>query len=403
MARTPEQIGALRFLVVEDHGFQRWAIAKALESLGAREVLLASDGSEALEALARDGASVDVIVTDLNMPGMDGMAFIRHVGERSCTSALIVASEHDVALIDSVATMAAAYGVRVLAAIPKPLTPGKLAAALADLEAQPRPPAPPAANSFTAEEAIAGISRGEMRAYFQPQVDMADGGVRRAEALIRWCHPSHGIVLPEAFIPALERCGAIDALTTHVVTQAAAACRRWRSHGADVGVSVNISLASLEDVRLSERLAALVEGEELDPRNMTIEVTESLAVASLGKVLENLSRLRMRGFGLAIDDYGIGYSSLQQLARMPFTELKIDRSFVRGAVENNVGLAVLESSLQMADRLRLLTVAEGVEQANEWELLRRLGCRLAQGHFIARAMPPGDFERALQRGDWSGA
>jgi EAL domain-containing protein (putative c-di-GMP-specific phosphodiesterase class I) len=176
-----------------------------------------------------------------------------------------------------------------------------------------------------------------------------------------------------------------------MLQESARACRRWRVGGLGVTVSVNVSLTSLEDVRTSERYAECVRAEGLDPREVVLEVTETAAVSELASMLENLSRLRMMGFGLALDDYGTGYSSMEQLTRIPFTELKIDQSFVRAALTQPSSRAILESSLEMADKLKITAVAEGIETLEQAALLRDLGCTMGQGLFFAPPMPEPAF------------
>ena len=156
-------------------------------------------------------------------------------------------------------------------------------------------------------------------------------------------------------------------------------------------MSVNLSLKSLTDIRLADRVTELVLSENLEPRHMVLELTESAATTDVGKALENLARLRMKGFGLSIDDYGTGYSSMQQLTRIAFTELKIDQSFVTNAAKQESAKVILESSLDMARKLNITAVAEGVETQADWNLLRQLGCGLAQGYFIARPMEAGAY------------
>lgn len=393
MPLTRDQLADLRFLVVEDQGFQRWAMGQMLETLGAEKIFSAGDGRAALEIVKSLDPPVDVILTDLNMPGMDGMEFIRHLAELGMSIALIVASEQDRSLISSVMTMARNYGVNVLDAIEKPVTTKKLAMALERFARSPMAAERVAPPEFGVDEIVHSIARDEFEPYFQAKVEIATGRVRGAEALARWRHDAHGIVLPQAFIHKLEASGQIDALTMSVLAKATVACRGWRAAGFDIPVCVNLSLVSLADTTLAERVLAVVSRHGLDPKHVTLEITETAAASHLGKVLENLSRLRMRGFGLAIDDYGTGYSSMQQLVRIPFTELKIDQSFVRNAPSHASSRAMLESSLEMAGKLGIVAVAEGVESRHELKLLTDLGCPLAQGYYIARPMAADEFLR----------
>ncbi|QJR14503.1 EAL domain-containing response regulator [Usitatibacter palustris] len=400
-------INGLRFLVVEDHAFQRWLIGSLLDGLGAESVHLASDGTAGLRTLAKAGDQIDIVVSDLDMPGMDGMQLIRHMGERRHPASLIVLSAMQSPLLASVEAMAREYGVTFLAAIPKPLTARKLQAAL-DLH-RPRPEVPARAPlpRFTPVAIAQGLERGEFEPYFLPRVDIATGCIRGAEALARWNHPTQGRVQPEAFIPVVETRGFMESLTNLMVCTATAHCRTWRDLDLDLSVSINISSTLLGDGRLADRLTELVAAAGIEPRHVTFEITETAATRNLGRTLENLTRLRMYGFGLAIDDYGTGYSSMQRLVNMPFTELKIDKTFVTNAAREPSSRAMVESSLELARKLGLTTIAEGVEDREAWELLRSMGCPQAQGYFIAAPMPAAEFltwaheQKQLPGASWS--
>ncbi|HUP98756.1 MAG TPA: EAL domain-containing response regulator [Usitatibacter sp.] len=391
-------ISGLRFLVVEDQGFQRWAVAHLLEGLGAKVVLSATDGADALEIYRNAEPPIDIVVSDLNMPGMDGMEFIRHLGGMGNKVAVILASDLDKALVASVATMTQAYGIELLEAMQKPITGKKLAAALRRY--QPRMKLESVDPTvFGIEEIVEGLRGNEFEPYFLPKMNLQTQVIVGAEAVARWRHPQRGTVLPAAFIPLLETSAeAMDYLTQTIVRKAAAACRQWHDEGREQHVAVNVSLISLTDVSLAERMTQLIAEEGLEPRDVVFEVTETAAASHLGKVLENLSRLRMKGFGLAIDDYGTGYSSMQQLTHIPFTELKIDQTFVRKAATQRSSRAVLESSLEMASKLRIQSVGEGVETKEQLVLLRELGCHLAQGFLIGKPMRAAEFSRFAASG-----
>jgi len=389
------RIADLRFLIVEDHGFQRWATRQILENLGARFVVEAADGREALESFRNAEEPIDIIISDLDMPGMDGMELIRHLGAEGRPVSMIIASALDRALVGSVETMTTAYGINLLGAIEKPITAKALEVAIRG-HALPRAKVDRTkvvGPTFTIEEITEGLRNHEFEPYFQPKVELSTGAIKGVEALARWRHPQKGVILPSAFIKPLESSGQIDSLTMSMLEMAAVCCRTWRRGGLDATVSVNLSLKSLADVELADRVTELVLAQELDPRHMVLEVTESAVATHLGSALENLSRLRMKGFGLSIDDYGTGYSSMQQLSHIAFTELKIDESFVRNASRQKASRVILESSLEMARRLNIVAVAEGVETQLDWDLLRSLGCDLCQGYFVAVPMETGEFFR----------
>jgi EAL domain-containing protein (putative c-di-GMP-specific phosphodiesterase class I)/FixJ family two-component response regulator len=386
----------LRFLIVEDQGFQRWTTDYALRQLGATTVFSAGDGQTALEIYKSAEPRVDIIITDLHMPGMDGMEFIRHVAEYGVPVALILATDQDQSVITSVETMTRAYGVHLLEGIKKPLTPKKLAAALSRFE---RPAArsigkPRAAKPhFSLEQIVEAIEDNQFEPFFQPQVALANGRIRGVEALARWRHPVHGILGPEVFIPTLETSLQIDGLTIALLRKALVCCKSWRVAGIDATVSINLSLTSLTDTTLADRLMNVTREGSVDACHVVFEVTETAAMSDVGRVLENLSRLRMNGFGLSIDDYGTGYSSMQQLTRIPFTELKIAESFVRNAPRKSSSRAMLESGIEMAKKLGIVAVAEGVETKEEMAICRDLGCGLVQGFYIAEPMKASDFVR----------
>jgi EAL domain-containing protein (putative c-di-GMP-specific phosphodiesterase class I) len=392
------QIADLRFLIVEDHELQRRSTRFTLESLGARHILEASEGRAGLAGFHDAIDPIDIIVSDLDMPEMDGMEFIRLLGAEVRPVSIILASALDRALIASVETMTTAYGVTLLGAIKKPITAAALEAAIHRFSVSwsDRHPIKIPDPTFTLKEIANGVRNGEFEPYFQPKFDLSTGAIRGVEALARWRHPELGIVLPNTFIKLLEENCRVDDLTMKMLEMSASCCRAWRLGGLNATVSVNLSLTSLADVTLANRITELVLAQGLDPGQMVLEVTESAAVSELASALENLSRLRMMGFGLAIDDYGTGYSSMQQLSRIAFTELKIDQSFVRNASSQKSSHVMLESSLDLARRLNIDAVAEGVETQSEWDLLRTLGCDMGQGYFAAMPMETGEFFRWMR-------
>ncbi len=389
-------IAELKFLVVEDHAFQRFMMRNVLASLGAKNVVEAADGSEALDIIRALNTSVDFIISDLDMPGMDGVEFMRHLGEAKSQASIILTSVLDSSLLASVDTMARTYGLTILGVIEKPITAVKLARliqlhqSLQPTLQRPAAQAKTARSTFTLEQIVAGLKNDEFEPFFQPKVDLVTGQVKGAEALARWRHPRDGIIAPELFIPLLEQTGWIDDLMWAMLKKSARVCRDWRETSAlDVTMSVNLSIKSLAAKGCADRLVELVRAENLAPKHMVLEITESATTTDVGQVLENLARLRMKGFGLSIDDYGTGYSSIQQLTRIAFTELKIDHSFVAAAARQPSARVILESSLDMARKLGITSVAEGIETQQDWDLLHELGCELAQGYFIARPMDVG--------------
>lgn len=385
---------AFDILVVEDHDFQRRMIVRMLERLGSHSVTQAANGREALAALST-AQRCDLLVCDLDMPEMDGLALLRHLGEARLDVPVMIISGQPRALIESVESMARAYGVYVIGTCDKPVTELTLAEALSRIEERlPSDNEVPGA-TLTLEETLDAVARNEFEAWYQPKIALGSGKAVGAEALARWRHPQRGVLGPGMFVALLEQSGHIDELTATMLVQAARACAQWHATGHPLVVSVNISLASLGNAAFADSVTRLVVENGLDPAYMNLEITETAAMADLAPALENLARLRMRGFGLSVDDYGTGFSNLRQLTRVPFTELKIAQNFVTDAAERPAHRAILKSSIEMTHSLGMTCVAEGVESAAVLELLEELACDQVQGYHIAAAMEPEDFGRWL--------
>jgi len=376
----------LGLIVVEDHDFQRQVALSFLAQLGVRQVIEAADGREALDKIRGAPWPVDVALCDLDMPGMDGVQFIRHLAEDQLVTSVILQSGLETQLIASVEGMARAHGLTVLGTIEKPVTAQKLYNLLSRYKpgATPRKVLPP---SITPEDIRRGLAENEFIAYYQPKVEFQTLKLAGVEALARWRHKEKGLLMPASFIEVAERNDLIDALTMRMLETGFAQHKAWAERGLVTPMAVNLSLAYLGQTNVADVIFGLATRLGLSPKLITLEVTESLVTTNLTYVLENLARLRMRGFGISIDDYGTGFSSMQQLSRIPFTELKIDQSFVTGATNRPNLRVILESSLQLAHRLGLRAVAEGIEKDEEWALLKSLDCDVAQGYFIARPMP----------------
>jgi EAL domain-containing protein (putative c-di-GMP-specific phosphodiesterase class I)/AmiR/NasT family two-component response regulator len=382
----------LHVMVVEDHDFQRRVAVQLLRRLGVTELREAANGLEALRTLGEMPGKPDVVISDLDMPGMDGIEFIRNVAKLHLAHAVAVTSSLDAAMLNTVETMARAYGLQVLGTIEKPLTERRLTQILGlyQRHADEARVTHPEREELTAEALRAALDRGEFVAHYQPKIDLRTGRPKGVEALARWEQPDGRMRLPAFFLPSIEKTGLLDTLTERLLLDACVAAKRWESRSLVLNVSVNVSMVSLSDVDVADRYLAIVRGNGVDPRQITIEVTENAVMREAAKALDALARLRLKGFGLSIDDFGTGYSSLQQLGAIPFTELKVDQSFVHGACEDPRKRTMVETSLELARKLKLLSVAEGAETREEWDLLVALGCDQVQGWFVSKALKAGE-------------
>jgi EAL domain-containing protein (putative c-di-GMP-specific phosphodiesterase class I)/AmiR/NasT family two-component response regulator len=387
----------LQVMVVEDHGFQRRIALRLLAELGVERTLEGVDGLHAMEVLRQQAAPPDVVLVDLDMPGMDGIECIGQIAHERLARAVVVVSALDPALLHTVQTMARAYGLRVLGSVEKPLTREKLEAILQRLgehagEAQDEGEA-----DFSVTALIEALEQGQIVPWFQPQVEFGNGKVVGVEALARWERPDGSVVGPALFVPVLEREGYANLLTDRMLEQGCQWLQRWHQAGLRLKLSVNVSPLALADSAAADRYQAIVESYAILPEDVVLEITESSVMSDAARGLGLLARLRLKGFGLSIDDFGTGYSSLAQLAQVPFTELKIDKEFVFTAHAQPRKRAMVEASLDLARKLSLITVAEGVETMEDWQMLAELGCDIAQGWLIGRPVPGSELQAAVAR------
>lgn len=387
----------LTVLLVEDHAFQRKLGTRLLEAVGGVRVLEAADGFEALALLKARPGEVDIALVDLDLPGMDGVDLIRAIAEGPLVRAIGLVSAMDPAVQHTVTVMTRAAGMRVLGAIEKPLTREKLGPVFAAY--RERIQHSDDGDMAPAEAAIleAALYRGDIEPWFQPQARMHDGHVIGVEALARWRQPDGRVLGPGAFLPALEHANLTELLTRTTLEHVARHWIQWSHQGYRLRVSVNIRAADLLDSAIVDHYESIVRRVQMPTDQVVFEVTESSVMADTAKGLGILARLRLKGFGLSIDDFGTGYSSMSQLAQIPFTELKIDRSFVSGAHIQPRNRAMIAATVDLARRLKLGIVGEGVEHPEEWDVLSAVGCDAVQGWLVSKAVPGDQVPKAIDR------
>jgi EAL domain-containing protein (putative c-di-GMP-specific phosphodiesterase class I) len=340
----------------------------------------------------------DIAVIDLALPGMDGLELIRHLATFESRVRLIVTGAQPANLMFAVETMAQAFGIDLLGTIAKPVTGAKLKALLDNYAPVTEQSAAAGGPTFTFSEVGIGLQKRQFEPYFQPKIELATGQVKGLEIFARWRHPEHGVLGPSAFIDALEQNNRIDFLDWSMIEMSVERCRWFHDQGIPTSISVNLAPETLAHPNFVRQVTACVGRHRVLPDYLTFEMPESSVLNSDPNFIERLVRLRMMGFGLAIDDYGTGRSNLQLLARIPFSELKIDRSFVDGASRRRPLSTVLRSCLGLAHSLDRMSVAVGVETRQDWDFLQELGCTYAQGYHIANPMAAADFPGWLE--DW---
>ena len=380
-----------RVLIIDDDPDVGRLLEIQIKATG-RETRLTDDPEEFL-TLHREW-NPDFVVIDLVMPKMDGLDVLTHLSRDRCTARVIISSGMGGRVMDAARRFADANGLVIAGVLGKPHSQAELRAVL-DRHASPMKPgaeeSAPAPTSWRATEFQvafqAAVMGDEFKVAYQPKVDCKTGAVVGYEALARWTHPDRGSIPPDEFVPLAERFGLIGLLTERVMTEAL----RWfagRPHAEGVRIAINISASEFDEPSLDKRFVTACEEAGVSPSDVVLEITETSAMADPARSLQLLTRLRLEGFHLSLDDFGTGYSSMLQLARLPFSELKVDKSFVTTAATSDESVIVVRSIIDLGHALGMHLTAEGVEDAWVLALLADLGCDYAQGFYIARPMFP---------------
>ena len=330
------------------------------------------------------------IILDLIMPEMDGVEIMRHLAARRSAARIIILSGVGSRVLDAARRTAKEKGLDIAGVLAKPVSPRELQAFLdatpvADKSPDAWSTSATARHVTTEHELRRAISEGHFDVVYQPKMHCATQSVAGFEALVRWRHPELGTIMPDEFIPLAEQLDLIGEITWQILGKAFRWMRTTDPGGA-MSLSVNLSAKALVDISLVDRLARLCHAANLRPDRLILELTETTAMEDPVLALDLVMRLRMKGFHVSIDDVGTGYSSMAQLARLPFSEMKVDKSFVMTAAASQESRTIISSIVELGHKLDLRVVAEGVEDEATLQFLHAAGCDYAQGFFIARPM-----------------
>ena len=381
--------GTTEILLLDDDPFMLKLLTVMLVQLGYTRVAACDSGEKALQRIRENEDPLDLIFLDINMPGMDGVEFIRRLVECRFSGSVILVSGENSRILESVEKLIEAHKLTALGHLQKPVKPEELARLIGKLEPNKghREPTRSGRHSYCVDELRASIAEGELINYYQPKVALATFEVVGVESLVRWQHPSDGIVFPDQFLDLAEQHGLLTDITGVVLVEAMKQAKTWSQAGHPLPVAVNVSMDDLIALDFPDMAANLAASVGVESRFVTLEVTEGQVMRQRSTILDVLSRLSLKRFGLSIDDFGTGHSSLAQLRDLPFNELKVDRGFVHGAAVDATRGAICSASLRMAHQLQMKVVAEGIEDQEDWNFLAHLGCDIGQGYFIARPMP----------------
>ena len=327
------------------------------------------------------------ILLDLVMPGIDGVEVILRLAEMGCEATLIIVSGVDRRVLDAAQRSARQHQLPLAGALSKPFSRGALATLLETGSTTPKLKLVASFPNSTPSSDDLGraLAEGEISPVFQPKVRCSDGSLIGYEALARWTRGDTNICGPDVFVPLAERTG-LAARLTEVISDRSLAWLGGNFAAMSHTVAINIPAQCLQDDQSVRTIADACERYGVAPERVVLEVTESGAIDPDSGALDVLTRARLMGMKLSIDDFGVGYSSLVQLARMPFSEIKIDRSFVAELCHSSEAQAIVAAIIGMSNGLGMTTVAEGVEDLDTYMRLREMGCHAAQGYFIGRPM-----------------
>lgn len=383
-------------LVVDGNELQLAPTLKSLARTGVAQVQGARDGNAAMQALRK--REWDVIVLDLDLEDVTGLQLIDVLADRASKAGLIIISSHPSRILQAASCYAGERGLNVLASLRKPLDQQVIRDVLDDhvLTAGRNEQASSLAGPpqvFTADELRQALLSQQIKPYFQPQHNAIGGGLRGAEVLARW-HRADGTVLgPAAFLPAFEQAGLLECLTNYMLSSAFQVLAADDSQRC---IAVNVPATVARSPLWAQSIADLATAAGADPARVVIEITEDGGAPCNGTLAGAVTQLRLRGFQCAIDDFGTGDSSLDRLMCVPFNEIKINRGMIAQAREHAHARSMLSSIIAMGRQLVATVVAEGIEDEEDLEMVRGLGCHVTQGYLHARPMQQATYLRYLR-------
>jgi len=332
------------------------------------------------------------IVLDLQMPALDGVEVLRVLAEKKARAGIFLVSGMDERTRAAAETFGNEKGLRMLGTMQKPFAPEDLLQSLKSARA--------ATASLTPDDLQNAITNDHLIVLYQPTVKQAgqsDWQVDSMEALIRWEHAERGLLSPAEFVAMGESSGLIRPMTDFVIQKGLEQVKAWQSNKIGLGLRVNISASLLTDVEFPDRFEDLINELEIEPALITLEITETAMLDQHPNTFDILTRFRLKRINLAIDDFGIGYSSLTQLFRMPFNEMKIDKSLLLRVPQSSEAKIMVEALVELAHNLQLSVCAEGVESRDVLDFLANIGCDSAQGFFISRPIPASEVPTLIRR------
>ncbi|WP_070963432.1 EAL domain-containing response regulator [Vibrio sonorensis] len=378
-----------QIVVIDDSPAILLVMRSMLQELGCSNVVTSSNPMKALEKITKSPERYSAIFTDLNMPELDGMSLIKELGKANFRGGVCIISEMETRVIELAARIARQHKVNLVGNIAKPVPLNEIKRTLDKVKALTirQGHCPP--DSLTVRELEYCIEQGLVEPYYQPKVSILNKRVEGLEVLARITKPGvPNAILPYQFIPIAIRHNLLDALTKQLMKRVIEDFPRLQSEfGDNVKVSLNLSPSQLNEQGYPSHLMDTMDEKHIHRDNITLEITEEFALEDTEQ-LETINRLRMRGFGLSLDDFGTGFTNLNQLRTLPFTEVKIDRTLINDIHQDQFNQVVVETLVQIADKIDVGLIAEGLESFEDLEYLGRKYQDLkVQGYLICKPKP----------------
>ncbi|MGA9671130.1 MAG: EAL domain-containing response regulator [Terracidiphilus sp.] len=369
-----------RLLVVDDEPASSATIGRIARGCGF-DTIITTDTEDFRSRIVSWNPTV--IVTDLAMPEMDGYQLMEWLAKAGCKAQILVVSGQEMAVLQEAKEAGLALGLNIAGIMQKPLRLEALRSVFQGIY--------DAAGVLSVQEVAKALTNHEIRLAYQPQVDLQTGAVVAFEALARWNHPKRGLIPPDTFIPLLEASDLMSEFTRQILSMALGdMC--YLNGTTNARVAINVSSADFGSAGMDKMVWEQCIAKRFSIGRITIEVTETAAMSAKGKIAECLARLHEFGAQLSIDDFGTGYSSLVKLHQLPFSELKIDKSFAMDCASNRESGILVRTMIDLAHNLHMKVVAEGVESKEVMDQLREWGCDIVQGFFISRPMAREDVK-----------
>ena len=324
-----------------------------------------------------------VVIVDLQMPDTDGIELLRGMAAQGATAKVVVCSGIDARTIDTTIRLGTELGLEMGGALNKPVRLAEIRDLLEKLKT--------GSDTAGLDGLRQAIENDELFLVYQPKIDLRTGTAVGAETLVRWRTPSGAVMPPDSFLPYAEENDLMGPLTEWVMRNAVDQMAKWAANDFDMSLAINISATNLHDLSLPDSLAEMCLAAGLKPNNFTLELTETASMRDAAKMMDVLARFRIKDFSLSIDDFGTGFSSLVQLQRLPFSEIKIDKSFVFGMDKSKENAVIAKTVIDMGHNLGLQVCAEGVENEASLEMLKDFGCDFAQGYLFSKPIAADDI------------